>query len=112
MLLKFRITKCNSRSKSAFPRRQSVLNCLSLYHSDFVMSLITYLVYLDDINNALHNFKEHLRNIKALGYKRIVNTKFNPSEYNLFPHELCYLGYIVSAEGVRSDPDKISTIQN
>ncbi|GFQ89070.1 retrovirus-related Pol polyprotein from transposon 297 [Trichonephila clavata] len=38
--------------------------------------------------------------------------KLNPSKCNLFRHEVNYLGHIISADGVRTDPQKVSAVKD
>ncbi|GFU25092.1 retrovirus-related Pol polyprotein from transposon 17.6 [Nephila pilipes] len=71
------------------------------------------LVYLDDIFVVGCIFENHLRNIRRVFEKlKIVNLNLNPSKCNLFRREVGYLGHIISAEGVRTDPEKISAVKN
>ena len=58
-------------------------------------------------------FEDHLSNIrKVLEKLRMANLKLNPSKCKLFCREVSYLGHIISAKGVRTDPEKISAVEN
>ncbi|GFX80707.1 retrovirus-related Pol polyprotein from transposon 412 [Trichonephila clavipes] len=58
-------------------------------------------------------FEEHLQNIrKVLSKLRDANLKLNPSKCKFFQKEVNYLGHIISAEGVRTDPEKVSAVKN
>ncbi|GFX79068.1 retrovirus-related Pol polyprotein from transposon 17.6 [Trichonephila clavipes] len=70
------------------------------------------LVYLDDIIIVGRSFEEHLKNIKRVLQKlKEANLKLSRSKCHLFRREVTYLGHIISAEGVRTDPDKISAVK-
>lgn len=74
-----------------------------------------HLVYLDDIyrHSIVHiqrAFEYYLE-----GTRQIKNSKFeieSPSSCNLLCHEFSYLGHIISVESNRTDPDKISPVEN
>ncbi|GFQ85814.1 retrovirus-related Pol polyprotein from transposon 17.6 [Trichonephila clavata] len=71
------------------------------------------LVYLDDIIIVGRSFEEHLNNIRGVLQKlKETILKLSPSKCPLFQREVTYLGHIISAEGVRTDPDKISAVKN
>ncbi|GFX18208.1 retrovirus-related Pol polyprotein from transposon 17.6 [Trichonephila clavipes] len=71
------------------------------------------LVYLDSIIIVGRSFEEHLKNIRRVLQKlKEANLKFGPSKCHLLRHEVTYLGHIISAEGVRTDPDKISAVKD
>ncbi|GFX39635.1 hypothetical protein TNCV_2103791 [Trichonephila clavipes] len=71
------------------------------------------LVYLDDIIIVGRSFEEHLKNIRRVLQKlKEANLKLSPSKCLLFRREVTYLGHIISAEGVRTDPDKISAVKD
>ncbi|GFY27539.1 hypothetical protein TNCV_2071571 [Trichonephila clavipes] len=58
-------------------------------------------------------FEEHLQNIrKVLSKLSDNNLKLNPSKCKFFQKEVNYLGHIISAEGVRTDPEKVSDVKN
>ncbi|GFW91630.1 retrovirus-related Pol polyprotein from transposon 17.6 [Trichonephila clavipes] len=71
------------------------------------------LVYLDDIIIVGRSFEEHLINIRRVLQKlKEANLKLSPPKCHLFRREVTYLGHIISAEGVRTDPDKISSVKD
>ncbi|GFU12273.1 retrovirus-related Pol polyprotein from transposon opus [Trichonephila clavipes] len=58
-------------------------------------------------------FEEHLQNIrKVLSKLSDANLKLNPSKCKFFQKEVNYLGHIILAEGVRTDPEKVSAVKN
>ncbi|GFV62219.1 retrovirus-related Pol polyprotein from transposon 412 [Trichonephila clavipes] len=73
----------------------------------------TCLVYLNDIIILGGSFEEHLKNIRRVLQKlKEANLKLSPSKCLLFRREVTYLEHIISAEGVRTDPDKISAVKD
>ncbi|GFY01002.1 retrovirus-related Pol polyprotein from transposon opus [Trichonephila clavipes] len=71
------------------------------------------LVYLDHIIIVGRSVEEHLKNIwRVLQKLKEANLKLSPSKYHLFRREVTYLGHIISAEGVRTNPDKISAVKD
>ncbi|GFS75321.1 retrovirus-related Pol polyprotein from transposon 17.6 [Trichonephila clavipes] len=77
------------------------------------LSYEAYLVYLDDIIIVGRSFEEHLKNIRHVLQKlKEANLKLSPSKCHLFRREVTYLGHIISAESVRTDPDKISAMKD
>ncbi|GFW61248.1 retrovirus-related Pol polyprotein from transposon 297 [Trichonephila clavipes] len=71
------------------------------------------LVYLYDIIIVGCSFEEHLKYIRHVLQKlKEANLKLSPSKCHLFRREVTYLGHIISAEGVRTDPNKISTVKD
>ncbi|GFY13442.1 retrovirus-related Pol polyprotein from transposon 17.6 [Trichonephila clavipes] len=71
------------------------------------------LVYLDNIIIVGRSFEEHLKNIRRVPQKlKEANLKLSPFKCHLFRREVTYLGHIISAEGVRTDPDKISAVKD
>ncbi|GFR20343.1 retrovirus-related Pol polyprotein from transposon 17.6 [Trichonephila clavata] len=70
------------------------------------------LIYLDDIIIVGLDFEEHLSNHrKVLEKLKQANLKLNPAKCNLFRREVSYLGHIISAEGVRTDPRKVAAVK-
>ena len=71
------------------------------------------LVYMNDIIIVGHAFENHLGNIwKVLEKLRMADLKLNLSKCKLFCCEVNYLGHIISVEGVQTDPEKISVVEN
>ncbi|GFS58268.1 retrovirus-related Pol polyprotein from transposon 17.6 [Trichonephila clavipes] len=70
------------------------------------------LVYLDDIIIVGRSFEKHLKNIRRVLQKlKEANLKSSPSKCHLFRREVTYLGHIISAEGVRTDQDKVLAVK-
>lgn len=68
-------------------------------------------IYFDDLIVAGRNQQEHDDNLRKLLIRaRENNVKFNPDKIQLNRSEVTYLGHIVSADGLKPDPDKIQAI--
>ncbi|GBN32419.1 Retrovirus-related Pol polyprotein from transposon 297 [Araneus ventricosus] len=69
------------------------------------------LVYLDDIIIVGRTFEEHLNNIRKV-FKRLqkANLKLSPKKFRFFRKEVSYLGHIISADGVKTDPEEIKAV--
>jgi len=71
------------------------------------------LVYLDDIIVYSTTVEEHLVRLKKLFDRlRIANLKLKSSKCHLLRAEIKFLGHVVSAEGVSSDPSKIEAVRD
>jgi len=75
------------------------------------LNLEICLTYLDDIILFSRNLDEHLHRLEML-LQRLgeVNLKLKPSKCVLLQKEVNFLGHVVSAKGVSTDPDKIKLI--
>jgi hypothetical protein len=70
-------------------------------------------IYFDDLIVAGPTQEEHDQNLRQLLQRaRENNVKFNKEKIQLNQTEVCYLGHIVSAEGLKPDPAKILAISN
>ncbi|GBN62197.1 Retrovirus-related Pol polyprotein from transposon 297, partial [Araneus ventricosus] len=69
------------------------------------------LVYLDDIIIVGRTFEEHLNNLRKV-FQRLqkANLKLNLKKCRFFQKEVTYLGHVISAEGVKTDPEKIKAV--
>ena len=71
------------------------------------------LVYIDDIVVVGDSFENHLYNlVGVLKRLREAGLKVKPSKCNLRQEEVQYLGHMVSAEGISTDPTKVEAICN
>ncbi|GBL92230.1 Transposon Ty3-I Gag-Pol polyprotein [Araneus ventricosus] len=69
------------------------------------------LVYLDDIIIVGRTFEEHLNNLRKV-FQRLqnANLKLSPKKCRFFQKEVTYLGHVISAEGLKTDPEKNKTV--
>ncbi|GBN02042.1 Retrovirus-related Pol polyprotein from transposon 17.6 [Araneus ventricosus] len=67
-----------------------------------------YRLYLDGIIIVGKTFEEHLNNLRKV-FQRLqkANLKLNPKKCSFFQKEVTYFGHVISAEGVKTDPEKI-----
>lgn len=70
-------------------------------------------VYMDDIIIHSTTISEHKKTIELV-LRRLIenNLKLNMEKSTFFRSEVTYLGHIVSAEGLRTDPKKITCMEN
>jgi hypothetical protein len=70
-------------------------------------------VFIDDILIYNKSWSEHLQHIKAV-LTLLQQHQFHVklSKCAFAKQQLCYLGHVVSNQGVATDPSKIETIQN
>ena len=82
---------------------------------EIVLSGLTYelvLVYLDDIIVYGRNFEEHLERLRiVLNRIRDANLKISPAKCSLFQRKITFLGHVVSAEGIQTDPAKVQAVE-
>lgn len=71
------------------------------------------LIYLDDLIIFSKSFDEHLQRLQMV-FDRLQEhgLKLKPSKCQLVRKEVQYLGHLVSAEGIRTDPEKISRVKD
>ena len=74
-------------------------------------SRLQCLLYLDDISVYSRSVEEHLTLLREVFARhRKAGLKIKPSKCNLLQTSVCYLGHVVSAKGVETDPEKIRCI--
>ncbi len=71
------------------------------------------LIYLDDIIIFSRTFEEHLERLEVVFTRlRKHGLKLKPPKCSLLRKEVQYLGHVVSAEGIHTDPEKISRVRD
>lgn len=69
------------------------------------------LIYLDDILVFGRTFEQHLQRLRTIFLKiREAGIKLSPDKCNFFQSELCFLGHIISHEGIKTDPKKVEAV--
>lgn len=67
--------------------------------------------YLDDIIIISQTFEEHVSLLRRVHEKlRMANLTINLDKSQFFRSKLRYLGYVVDAQGLRTDPEKVQAI--
>ena len=70
------------------------------------------LVYLDDVIVFSHTFRDHLLRLEAvLTALRHAKLKIKPRKCHLLLGEVHFLGHVVSAEGISTDPEKVQAVR-
>ncbi|KAK3105091.1 hypothetical protein FSP39_017124 [Pinctada imbricata] len=71
------------------------------------------LVYMDDIIVPGASFEEEIERLEmVLTRLSEANLKLKPSKCLLFQKQVSFLGHIVSADGIQTDPKKIEAVKN
>ena len=76
------------------------------------MNMQSCLIYLDDIVFFSRTFEEHVQRLSMV-FERLIDAglKLSPEKCKLFQNRIKYLGHIVSADGISTDPEKIRCVQ-
>ena len=73
---------------------------------------VTLLVYLDDLLVFARSVDEHLDRLEGmLKLLRKYGLKLKPSKCHILKPQVRYLGFIISKEGINTDPEKIRAVQ-
>ena len=74
---------------------------------------ITLLLYLDDICIFASSIDQMLDHIELV-FNRLesFNLKIKPSKSSFFQTEVLFLGYILTGNGIKPNPDKIDKVKN
>ena len=76
------------------------------------MNFNSVLLYLDDIIVFSATVEEHVSRLsKVFTRLREHGLKLKPSKCHLLQNSVKYLGHVVSAEGISTDPDKIAAVK-
>jgi hypothetical protein len=72
---------------------------------------ITCLIYLDDVIVFGRDFKEHMERVtQVLERIEAARLKLKPEKCQLLQEEVTFLGHVVSADGIRPNPDNVTKI--
>ena len=73
----------------------------------------TLLLYLDDVVVFAPDFNTHLERLDEV-FSRLesAHLKLKASKCTLFATKVRYLGHVINAEGVQTDPRKVESVQN
>ena len=76
------------------------------------LNLHQCLLYLDDIVIFSQTYEEHLNRLESI-FERLqtAGLKLKPSKCKFFRRSIKYPGHIVSSDGVGTDPDKTSCVE-
>ncbi|RXN05331.1 Retrovirus-related Pol polyprotein from transposon 412 [Labeo rohita] len=94
---------------------QGVTNAPSTFMEKCVgdLHLSEVLVFLDDLIVFSKTLEEHeTRLMKVLNRLKEFGLKLSPDKCQFFKSSLKYLGHIVDADGVHTDPEKISALKD
>ena len=73
----------------------------------------TCMAYLDDIIVISSTISEGIDRLKDVFERiRMAKLKLKAEKCDLFKEEITYLGHVISADGVRTDPKKISAVKD
>jgi hypothetical protein len=73
---------------------------------------INCLCYCDDVLIYSESFDQHLKDIRqVVGRLGEAGMTFKTSKCEMFQKEIAYLGFLVSSEGIRPDPEKTKVVR-
>ena len=79
-----------------------------------VLAGLTYeqcLIYIDDIIVFSATFPQHLEWLQTvLEHLAAAGLRLKPSKCHFAQNQICYLGHIVSQQGVQADPEKLRAV--
>jgi len=70
------------------------------------------LVYLDDVIVFRKTFEEMAENLEEIFIRfPKANLRINPKKCNLFGRQVKYLGHVITANGISTDPEKTNAVE-
>ena len=71
------------------------------------------IIYLDDVIVFSKTPKEHIDRLRGVFHKLfLAGLKLKPKKCEFFKSKIAYLGHIVSAKGIETDPKKVEAVKN
>ena len=84
-----------------------VESCLGDLHLNWCI------IYLDDVIVFSKTPKEHIDRLRGVFHKLfLAGLKLKPKKCEFFKSKIAYLGHIVSAKGIETDPKKVEAVKN
>jgi hypothetical protein len=77
-----------------------------------VQGLDGVIVYFDDILITGSTVEEHDKQLEAVLSRLQANVANKQKKVSIFQTKIAYLGHILDAQGLHTDPDKVAAIQN
>ena len=75
------------------------------------LSLQICLAYLDDVVVFSKDLDEHLVRLQQVFERlRIAGLKLKPSKCNILQRQVTFLGHVITADGISTDPQKIQAV--
>ena len=79
---------------------------------DNVLEDLRCVIYLDDVLVHASTFERELRHLRLVFSRlRVANLKLNPKKCEVSRRKVKFLGHVVYAEGVATDPDKVEAVK-
>lgn len=79
-----------------------MVQCLGELH------MVDCFIYLDDVIIFSATFEEHIEKLgRVLQRLREHGIKLSPKKCSFFQQRVKYLGFIVTADGIEADPEKV-----
>ena len=70
------------------------------------------LIYLDDVLVYSRTFEDHIKHLRLVFDRfREANLKLKPKKCHFGQNKVKYLGHVITKDGIRPDPEKISAIR-
>lgn len=69
------------------------------------------MIYLNDLIIYSNTFEEHLERLDLIRLKE-CGLKFTPEKVPFFRKQVSFLGHLVSADGIKTDPEKIEKVKS
>ena len=71
------------------------------------------IIYLDDVIVFSKTPKDHIERLRGVFHKLfLAGLKLKPRKCEFFKSKIAYLGHIVSAKGIETDPKKVEAVKN
>ncbi|XP_062585806.1 uncharacterized protein LOC134247460 [Saccostrea cucullata] len=107
------LNKRTIKDSYALPRIEDILDILSgsKYFIALDMKSGYHQIEIEESHKHRTAFTEHLERLQIIFSRlRECNLKLNPKKCKLFKEQVKYVGFIVSASGISTDPEKVKKV--